>query len=190
MRLHPLLFYKSYLSLLPVCRKGNQVIINILSEHGGNLSPSVNPKVSDDTYSRDPMLSQPPPWSSTNGVTLPQNRQTLGHPRLETFSTKETNLCDPIDQIDKKEGDSRTSPSDTNDISHFKSRLSELDTRRAQASQAAKSKLESLQKRLLNILPKLRKSQSARKEEKSYKKFWLCTPNGHLLKLYSYRLED
>lgn len=136
------------------------------------------------------MLSQPPPWSSTNGVTLPQNRQTLGHPGLETFSAKETNLCDPIDQMDKKEGDSRTSLSDTNDVSHFKSKLADLDTRRARASQAAKSKLESLQKRLLNILPKLRKSQSDRKEEKPYKKFWLCTPNGHLLKLYSYRLED
>ena len=137
------------------------------------------------------MLSQPPPWSSLNGVTLPQNRQTLGQPCLETYSTKETNLCDPIDQMDKKGGDSRTSlSSDTNDVSHFKSKLAELDIRRARASQAAKSKLESLQKHFLNILPKLRKSHSAKKEEKSYKKFWLCSPNGHLLKLYSYRLED
>ena len=132
------------------------------------------------------MLSQPPPWSSLNGATSPQNRQ----PRLETYFTKETNLCDPIDQMDKKGGDSRTSLSDTNDVSHFKSKLAEFDIRRARASQTAKSKLESLQKHLLNILPKFRKSHSDRKEEKSYKKVWLSNPNGHLLKLYSYRLED
>ena len=86
--------------------------------------------------------------------------------------------------MDTKGGDSRTSLSDTNDVSHFKSKLAELDIRLERASQAAKSKLESLQKHWLNILPKLRN------EEKSYKKFWLCSPNGHLLKLYFYRLED
>ena len=136
------------------------------------------------------MLSQPPPWSPLNGVTSPQNRQFQASHVWKLIPQKGTNLCDPIDQMDTKGGDSRTSLSDTNDVSHFKPKLEELDIRRARASQAAKSKLESLQKHFLNILPKLRKAHSAKKEEKSYKKFWLCSPNGHLLKLYSYRLED
>ena len=137
------------------------------------------------------MLSLPPPWSTAlNGVTSLPNRQTSDHQRLESQSTKENNLCDPIDPIDKKGRVSLESLSDTNDISHFKSKLTELDIRRKRVSQAAKSKLESLQKRLNNILPKLRKSHHHEKEKQSYKKYWLSTPNGHVLKLYSYKLDD
>ena len=133
------------------------------------------------------MLSQPPPWSD-NKI---QNRQTSGNPRLEIKSTKGTNLCDPIDPVDKKEEVSLDSlSSDTNNVSHFQAKLTELDIRWKRADQAAKSKFENLQKRLSNILPKWRKSHHYKKEQKSYKKFWLATPNGHLLKLYSYKLED
>ena len=87
-------------SSLFFCRKGNKAIINILSEHGGNLSPGVSTKLSVDT-SGDPMLSQPPPWSlALNGVTSLPNRQTSDHQRLETQSTKGNNLCDVTDPID------------------------------------------------------------------------------------------
>ena len=136
------------------------------------------------------MLSQPPPWSLALNVTSLPNRQTSDHHRLETQSTKENKLCDRIDPIDKKGRVSLESLSDTNDISHFKSKLTELDIRRKRVSQAAKSKLESLQKRLHNILPKLRKSHHHEKEKQSFKKYWLSTPNGHVLKLYSYKLDD
>lgn len=161
-----------------------------MSEHGGNLSPTVSANLSSDT-SVDPMLSQPPPWiSPINGVTSPQNRQTSDHQRLETHSTKGNNLCDPIDLIDKKGRVSLASLSDINDVSHFKSKLTELDSRRKRVSQAAKSNLESLQKRLHNILPTFRKSNYDKKEIKCFKKFWLSTPNGHILKLYSYKIDD
>ena len=136
------------------------------------------------------MLSQPPSWSALNGVSSLPNRQTSDHQRLETQSTKGNNLCDPIDPIDKKGRVSLESLSDINDVSHFKSKLTELDIRRKRVSQAAKSKLESLQKRLHNILPKLRKSHHHEKEKLNFKKYWLSTPNGHVLKLYSYKLDD
>ena len=161
-----------------------------MSEHGGNLSPTLSATVTSDT-SGDPMLSQPPPWiSSINGVTSPQNSQTSDHQRLETHSTKGNNLSDPIEPIDKKGRVSLASLSDINEVSHFKSKLTALDIRRKRVSQAAKSKLESLQKRLHNILPTFRKSNLDKKEKKCFKKFWLCTPNGHILKLYSYKLDD
>ena len=161
-----------------------------MSEHGGNLSPTVSANVTSDTLG-DPMLSQPPPWiSPLNGVTSPQNRQTSDHQRLETHSTKGNNFCDPSDPIDKKGRVSLASLSDINEVSHFKSKLTELDIRRKRVSQAAKSKLGSLQKRLLTMLPTFRNSNHNKKEKKCFKKFWLCTPNGHILKLYSYKLDD
>ena len=115
------------------------------------------------------MLSQPPSWSALNGVSSLPNRQTSDHLRLETQSTKGNNLCDVTDPIDIEKGS--LSDSDVNNVSHFKSKLTELDIRWERVGQAAKRKLVSLQKRLRNVLPKLRKSHHDKKEKQSYKKY-------------------
>ena len=135
------------------------------------------------------MLSQPPPWSSDAAI-LSETYKTTSHPRLETPSVIRNNLCEKINQCSMKREDTSTNSLDRIDAASIKSKFRELNVKRKRANEVAKNKLESVQKRLLNLLLKLRKSKGYKKEGKAYEKFWLCTPNGHLMKMYSFRLKN